>query len=289
MPNVFTAAADSLSGWLLVGGLLSNVTGWLPLVLASMAIYAAGIALNDVFDLELDRIERPGRPLPSGQVSRRFAIVLSVILLAMGLGLASSVGMRPALVSVALVASVVAYDVGVRRSIFGPELMGTCRGLNVLLGISLADDFGGPAAWAVAGGMAIFIVGVTWISRFENESGKRAAPASGMILQILGIAALAWAALSRNAFPSPTLDPTFPPLLGLLLLAAVSSRILWASRLAVADPKPKTLRGAVKTGILSLIWLHVAVLASVRGPEAALAVAALWIPAALAARWFATT
>ncbi len=38
-----------------------------------MAIYAAGIALNDVFDYEIDLKERPGRPLPSGRVSRRFA------------------------------------------------------------------------------------------------------------------------------------------------------------------------------------------------------------------------
>ena len=35
-----------------------------------MAIYAAGIVLNDVFDYEIDRVERPGRPLPSGRVSR---------------------------------------------------------------------------------------------------------------------------------------------------------------------------------------------------------------------------
>ena len=38
-----------------------------------MAIYAAGIALNDVFDYAIDLEERPGRPLPSGRVSRRFA------------------------------------------------------------------------------------------------------------------------------------------------------------------------------------------------------------------------
>ena len=84
LPNVFTAAADSLAGWLLVHGSLQEPRRWLPLVLASMAIYAAGIALNDWFDYAIDLEERPGRPLPSGQVSRRFAAGLGGTLLLLG-------------------------------------------------------------------------------------------------------------------------------------------------------------------------------------------------------------
>src|SRR5262245_19490117 len=72
LPNLFTAGADSLAGWLICGGALAAVAGWGPLVLASMAFYAGGFALNDVFDLELDRRERPARPLPSGAISPRF-------------------------------------------------------------------------------------------------------------------------------------------------------------------------------------------------------------------------
>src|SRR5262249_62140595 len=89
LPNVFTAAADSLAGWLLVEGSFARPAHWLPLCGASMAIYAAGIALNDVFDVDLDRAERPTRPLPSGGVSVRFATWLAVGLLTAGLGLAA--------------------------------------------------------------------------------------------------------------------------------------------------------------------------------------------------------
>ncbi|QDV33788.1 UbiA family prenyltransferase [Tautonia plasticadhaerens] len=294
LPNVFTAAADSLSGWLLVGGALVDVGGWLPLVLASMAIYASGIALNDVFDLELDRVERPGRPLPSGRVSRRFAVVLAVVLLAFGLASASVVGTRPAVVASALIAGVVAYDAGIRRTVLGPELMGACRGLNVLLGMSLAPGLGGPTAWAVAGGMAVFIVGVTWISRFETAVGRRAAPAAGMALQAIGLSALVWAASSAAMLPQPgpapsRADRVFMLAIGLAILAIASARILRASGRAVADPRPQTLQLAVKTGILSLIWLHVGVVAGSRGPVEAIAVALLWIPSALAARWIYST
>ena len=69
LPNLFTAAADPLAGWLLVGGDLGEARGWGPLVASGVALYAGGMVLNDVFDYEVDRLERPGRPLPSGRSS----------------------------------------------------------------------------------------------------------------------------------------------------------------------------------------------------------------------------
>src|SRR3954451_19296842 len=92
LPNVFTAAADSLAGWLLVTGSFAEPARWVPLVVTSMVVYAAGIALNDVFDVEIDRAERPNRPLPSGRVSVRFAAGLAIALLALGLLMAGVSG-----------------------------------------------------------------------------------------------------------------------------------------------------------------------------------------------------
>ena len=125
LPNVFTAAADSLAGWLWIGGTWERWGVWLPLVVASMSIYAAGIALNDLFDLKIDREERPNRPLPSGVVSGRFAAVLGTALLAIGFGSATLVlKTSVAIVAAALIASVLAYDLGVKRTALGPEIMG---------------------------------------------------------------------------------------------------------------------------------------------------------------------
>src|SRR4051812_16199040 len=77
LPNLFTAAADSLSGWLLVQGSLEHPSRWGFLLLASMVLYAAGTALNDVLDLDVDRLERPGRPLPSMRASARIATLFA--------------------------------------------------------------------------------------------------------------------------------------------------------------------------------------------------------------------
>lgn len=292
LPNVFTAAADSLAGWLLVQGTFESPERWLPLLGASMAIYAGGIALNDVMDYEVDVAERPNRPLPSGRVSRRTAAILAPVLLGGGLVMAGLSGSSASLaVATALVASVLAYDLGVKRSWLGPEVMGTCRGLNVLLGMSQSPNLGGPAAWLVAAAMALFVVGVTWISRSETESGKTKGVIAGMVLQNVAIFGLLAAAMIASRFPhaSPTSSRPIVPLEGLFVLLMVALLVNAASGGAVREPVPARLQKAVKTGVLSLVWLNVGVVAAVRGPIPALAVAILWLPAFLLGRWLYST
>lgn len=290
LPNVFTAAADSLAGWLLVQGSLAEPGRWVSLVFASVAIYAAGIALNDVFDVELDRAERPGRPLPSGAVTVRFAAMLAAVLLASGLGLAALSGSIASVgVAAALVACVVAYDAGLRKTALGPTVMGACRGLDVLLGMSQAPRLGGPTAWLVAGSMGLFVMGLTWISRSETLSGRNRGVVAGMILQEVALAALLAAALQAGRFPAPRADRPILPVEGLFVLGLTALVVNLADGRAVLQPEPATIGRAVKTGVFSLVWLHVGVVAAVRGVETALVVAVLWVPAFAFGRWLYST
>jgi 4-hydroxybenzoate polyprenyltransferase len=292
LPNLFTAAADSLAGWLIVRGSLESPERWLPLVLASVAIYAAGIVLNDVFDYEIDLRERPKRPLPSGRVSRRFAAWLGGIALAMGPVLAGLSGsMSSLVVALALASCVLAYDAGLKRTVLGPEAMGACRGLNLLLGLSQGPEMGGPAAWLVATGLGLFIVGVTWISRSEVETGKTRGLVAGLVLQGVALIVLIVACSRPGWFRS--MDSATPIVgssaFGLIVLLAVGSLAGRAGFHAYRRPVPETFQRAVKTGVLSLVWLDVAAVAAVRGPATALWVAALWVPAFLLGKWLYST
>ena len=47
------------------------------LVASSSCLYLAGMALNDYADRDVDAVERPGRPIPSGRVSPEFALGLA--------------------------------------------------------------------------------------------------------------------------------------------------------------------------------------------------------------------
>jgi 4-hydroxybenzoate polyprenyltransferase len=292
LPNVFTAAADSLAGWLLVRGSLAEPARWVPLALASMAVYAAGIALNDWFDYDVDLRERPGRPLPSGQVSRRFAAALGALLLIAGHGLAALSGSPRSLAVVALLSScVLGYDAGLKHTWLGPQVMGACRGLNVLLGMSQAPALGGPAAWLVALSMAVFVTGITWISRSETSTmtGPSAGLSAGIALENLALVGLLAAALQPRRFPLPRSDLAIVAPEGLLVLLVVGLVVNLAGAGALREPVPAKVQHAIKTAVFALVWLNVGMVTAVRGATAALAVAVLWIPAFLLGRWLYAT
>lgn len=290
LPNVLTAAADSLAGWLLVGGALAEFDRWLPMAIASMVLYAAGTALNDVFDLEIDREERPGRPLPSGRASYRAAALFG----GMGLGLAPAIaGASGSAVTgfvAALLAMVIfAYDVQVKRTYLGPVFMGACRGLNLLMGMSAAPEMGGPVAWASAAAYAVFVAGITVISRSETHEGERRGVIGGLAILDLALLGLAAAAISHRWFPEVMSGHPPAPIVGLIAIGLIAALVNRAAVVAIRDPQPRTIQRTVKTGILSLVWLNVGLVSAVRGIEPAVAVAVLWVPAFLLGRWLYST
>jgi 4-hydroxybenzoate polyprenyltransferase len=278
LPNVFTAPADALAGWLIVGGAVDDLRGWLPIAGASMSLYAAGMVLNDWYDLEVDRAERPNRPLPSGAVPLGLAAAIGWGGLALGLALASLAG--PAMVVAGLLAAaIVFYNSWAKKTWLGPWAMGACRGLNMLMGIVAARAPERPAAWAAAFAFGLFVAGVTWISRSEALGGGTRNLKIGLWIQraavvLLGVAVLTLAdPLDRSALFA-----------GVFILAAVAFLVFAAGARALREPSPELIQKAVKTGVLSLVWLDVALVAAACGPVPALVVATFWIPAFLLAR-----
>ena len=85
LPNVFTAVADVAMGYLVTQATLDALAAaGRALIIASAALYLAGMVLNDKFDATLDALERPERPIPSGRISAQTASRLGFGLLALG-------------------------------------------------------------------------------------------------------------------------------------------------------------------------------------------------------------
>jgi len=180
-PNVFTAMADILAGYLV---LCRNNFQWHELFLlfaASSAIYAGGCVLNDICDREVDARERPFRPIPSGRVSLRAALVLAAALLATGLLAASLSGKMPLLFASFLVAAAVSYDLFTKeRAIAGPLNMAVCRALNLALGMSPASSL--SLLFVIFPLVSlVYVFSLTMLSRFEVDgtSGRKGLPALG--------------------------------------------------------------------------------------------------------------
>ena len=94
------------------------------------------MVFNDLFDRRQDAVERPGRPIPAGQISVRGAAIFGSVLMVGGLVAAAFAGRASLEVAVLLAACIMCYDGGIKRTPIGPVMMGSCRFLNVLLGAS---------------------------------------------------------------------------------------------------------------------------------------------------------
>lgn len=70
-----------ISGWLFSQDIIKLLLG----VLAYITIAAAGNVINDIYDVEIDKINRPDRPIPSGAITIFEAKVVYVILVLTGL------------------------------------------------------------------------------------------------------------------------------------------------------------------------------------------------------------
>lgn len=91
-PNVWLLTILGIIIGALVAGTLSATTGIYPqfiyALVAALLLCAAGNVVNDFFDADIDKINAPHRPIPSGKISKKAAINFYALLSAIGLVLA---------------------------------------------------------------------------------------------------------------------------------------------------------------------------------------------------------
>jgi 4-hydroxybenzoate polyprenyltransferase len=186
LPNVFTAVADPLAGWFLVGG--GNPAWQLALLAgASACLYTAGIVYNDCFDYRLDCRERPERPLPRGEISRRAAATLGTVLMLAGLGLALLAGKVAFGIALFIAAMVFFYNAWAKRiPLLGPLALGTCRFANFLLGMRCCP----PRLWLAPAALGIYVTVLTFIAQREVERPAVRATVKRLLLGIIVLDAI---------------------------------------------------------------------------------------------------
>lgn len=176
LPGVFTAFADIIAGFFVLrfSGFSAERVGCLPhLLAASACLYLAGMAWNDLFDVEEDSRLRPERPLPSGEVSLTGGYLVAAALVTIGMMLAMAAGRTSFLIAATLALCVFLYDALLKDvPVVGPLCMGACRGLNLLLGMSAHPYFssylGEPTALVPAAALCLYVAAVTAAAAWEH-------------------------------------------------------------------------------------------------------------------------
>ena len=143
LPNVFTAPTNIMAGYLTITPVSDLNFASLGILMTSSALlYASGIIFNDYFDVEVDRKERPFRPLPSGKVSKKTALQLGFVLMTSAVLISISVSWLSFAIAVSLACAIFGYNYRLKHyKFFGPVTMGCTRFLNVILGASVSIHF----------------------------------------------------------------------------------------------------------------------------------------------------
>ncbi len=135
--NVFIAMLSIFIG-AFVTGTIQPVFRVLMACLSGGLIAGAANAINDYFDVEIDKINKPDRPVASGRITRSEAYIFSWILFILGIAVSTFVNRRA--VSVAILSSILLY-------LYSAKLKRTVLwgNLNVSLVTALAFIYGGIA------------------------------------------------------------------------------------------------------------------------------------------------
>jgi geranylgeranylglycerol-phosphate geranylgeranyltransferase len=139
----FTAGICVVLGQLLALGEFPAFREWTLGFLSVFFISAVALILNDVFDIETDRINTPHRPLPAGLVTVREAVGLAIFVTALGLAAAFILSIS------ALVVALLAWVVGFlyngrfkKAGLFGNLMVSTSVGMTFIFGgVSVGKPF----------------------------------------------------------------------------------------------------------------------------------------------------
>lgn len=296
LPNVCTVLADVGAAFLLVAGGPFPAARFAVVLAAGVALYWAGMILNDVFDVEKDTAERNIRPIPSGAVSLGAARKAGWGLLITGVALAAASGWvpaanhpatwLPAVIGLALGAMIVAYDGPLKPTPIAPAAMGGCRVLSFLLGASpmllIADGIPVIPRYllAIALGFGIYVMGITTLARDEATGGHLMNVRTGFVVMMIGALMLAVApSLSEPAQRATWVIRPGGQFATLILL--IASPIALRGFRVLMNPQPAAIGNMIRAAILTIIPLAASFAFLGAGQVWGLVIFALVVPAIL--------
>ena len=279
--NIVTSVADVLAGIAISGYFLTFETDYFPvlmLCIATIGLYGGGIVFNDVFDADLDKIERPERAIPSGAVKLNEAIFLGAFLLLSGIVAAFTIAALSGIIAILISFFALLYNkYSKHHSFLGPLNMGLCRGLNLLLGVSIIAV--SLNEWYFLGIVPlIYIFSITMISQGEVHGLNRNKLYAGAFLYLLVIGSMLYLSFNKGQV-----------IIALFFIIPFAWMIYRPLFIAIKEPLGKNIGKAVKAGVISLILMDAAWSAVFGSPVAAICIALLLPLSLWLAKRFAVT
>lgn len=151
---------------------------WLGAAAAAL-INAFSNSLNQIYDIEIDRINQPGRPLPSAALTMKQAGVFTAVSVAAALALAALVNLYLLAIFAAAAFSTWLYSAPPARTktrgLWANVTIAFPRGVLIMVAgwaAVTAPDSADP--WAAGGVLALFVFGAASTKDFADTEGDRA-------------------------------------------------------------------------------------------------------------------
>jgi geranylgeranylglycerol-phosphate geranylgeranyltransferase len=178
--------------------------------LTASLMMAGTMVANDVYDVEIDKLNSPQRPLPSGMVKTRNAVALAVALSAAAIGFSALINLWTFLTALLALALMIYYNTrGKKTGLIGNAV--------VSFNVALPFFYGGLAVNSISPLLFIFSV-VAFLANFGREIAKGIADVEGDSLRHVRTLAVvkgtkAAALASGGLFVTAVLLSFLPPLL----------------------------------------------------------------------------
>lgn len=160
-----------------------TLAGWIASVavgaIAAALLNGASNALNQVYDLPIDQINKPSRVLPSGRLSVRSARIAAIVLYVGSLALAATINVAVlAMFALGALATVIYSAPPLRTKRFGwwaNLTIAVPRGVLLkVAGWSVTKSILAPEAWLIGLVFGLFLLGATTSKDFADVEGDRA-------------------------------------------------------------------------------------------------------------------
>jgi len=113
-----------------------------PVLLAMISVFlisSGGMAINDYFDAEIDKLNKPKRPIPSGKIKKKSALAFSIMLFVSGIAAAYFINANALGVAAFAAVLLIAYAAKLKKVIMAGHV-------SVSLLVGLTFIYGGIAA-----------------------------------------------------------------------------------------------------------------------------------------------
>mgnify|MGYP001241280375 CR=1 FL=1 len=239
--NLSTVWSNCLCAWVLGGTGQGSV--FTALMIGLSLMYIGGMYLNDYCDVNFDKEFRPERPIPSGHISQRAVLLLTIGMLGSGYALVTWVNLQVALLGALLLSLIVVYNIVHKKTGLGVLLMAGCRtGVYLMVGAASLGGLNSEVVWASIL-MFLYVLGITCLARTESTGG--ALSKTGLIAILVSLGGMLLAGAMNSLWIGAFLS--FGALVGWIYFAFSKSKV--NDRLIVG----KTI-GPLVAGICLVDW-----------------------------------